>query len=987
MAREEFLSFQFENLVSSGGFPPGHLASGDMNIHQQTIQMPHLQSLSPKSKSLSYPSSYRMARNDAFPDSKDMDNKSSHIHNMGNNMLGNDVNNAMFSNKMLNNSCDMDNSNSNNAAAFNSNAFFNLKEIQFAPILLSGNENTMADAFKISTPSTHVNKNGFSISSSVQSDNSESVFSAPENPNSPDLDKLVMDSASKKSSPSTTSTPSNTRKVSKNLVDSNPPSKAKGGRTSHNMVEKKYRTNINSKIFALRDAVPSLRVAALGGSDPIDLEGLTPATKLNKASVLTKAAEYIHHLEKKNKQLLQEVEHLKTLCDKLAGNNKANNYPLNNNTNIADIPDNNCINLMSNAIRVPYFEMSNSMHPIHIYPQPATSAPHSHAPFQELQQQFIFNNNNFIQQQIMPQTLPTNMQQVPPQAPLQNHPAQMNEMSLPMKLAMGGMIGLMGTNLLTGGVNTDNDFRGLSSVPFVGNFFSKLNSNTELLFLFKLLMLIYCLYVFCIHNNHLFSTLFDDNNNKSNGFKYGSLFTKLIFQRIPFLKSFDSSSCIDDEAKVCSIITLINSNFFDKNSANKNSIFVLWDFYNTLSQYQDTKESLVYKSLLQKMIYQSGIVSRLLLKFRGAPRIVCDHDIIRMLTNVFYKKSISNSLTSCSYEETYINIVNDAVIEGNLVNVYRNFKANQIFRNCVELYLAVINASIENDDYERDSNDEKQMALQKEKQMLNDRLLEAQKLAVDDSILKLTIRLFSSLLNTEKVDQSTEFVKKAMKQVYKSDELNRTSMLNYSGNLFNYNAELKSWDESEQYQQHPKNKELLFTSEGEEEYNYDDDSTYVDHDFNEDIERSTYLKTMDVHDSFGCKFINAELHITLICCLISKYLNEKNFGAAEQSLMNLFECKNKYFIKARKEFTLLSFASIFKVLVDFQREADENIWEKDYGYAYESLVLCLRFWIGNSSEGSLFSGFDCIDSELRAAICDQLVELGTGISGTEISCG
>ena len=66
------------------------------------------------------------------------------------------------------------------------------------------------------------------------------------------------------------------------------------------MIEKKYRTNINTKILALRDAVPALRIAA--GCDDVsiaDLEGLTPASKLNKASVLTKATEYIKHLESK----------------------------------------------------------------------------------------------------------------------------------------------------------------------------------------------------------------------------------------------------------------------------------------------------------------------------------------------------------------------------------------------------------------------------------------------------------------------------------------------------------------------------------------------------------------------------------------------------------------------------------------------------------------------------------------------------------------
>ena len=88
----------------------------------------------------------------------------------------------------------------------------------------------------------------------------------------------------------------------------------KKDKSSHNMIEKKYRTNINSKIVALRDAVPSLRIAAGNKNVSIaDLEGLTPASKLNKASVLTKATEYIKHLEHKNDILKQQNTQLQKL--------------------------------------------------------------------------------------------------------------------------------------------------------------------------------------------------------------------------------------------------------------------------------------------------------------------------------------------------------------------------------------------------------------------------------------------------------------------------------------------------------------------------------------------------------------------------------------------------------------------------------------------------------------------------------------------------
>lgn len=92
-------------------------------------------------------------------------------------------------------------------------------------------------------------------------------------------------------------------------------------KVSHNMIEKKYRTNINTKIYELRDAVPTLKIAA-GKQNVLlsDLEGLAPAAKLNKASVLTKATEYIKHLEKKNENMLSQIAQLQQLIGEANAN-------------------------------------------------------------------------------------------------------------------------------------------------------------------------------------------------------------------------------------------------------------------------------------------------------------------------------------------------------------------------------------------------------------------------------------------------------------------------------------------------------------------------------------------------------------------------------------------------------------------------------------------------------------------------------------------
>ncbi|SMR44298.1 unnamed protein product [Zymoseptoria tritici ST99CH_3D1] len=84
-------------------------------------------------------------------------------------------------------------------------------------------------------------------------------------------------------------------------------------KTSHNVIEKRYRNNLNDKIVELRNSVPSLRAVkrAKNGGNKEELGGLTPAHKLNKATVMAKATEYIRHLEARNKAMSDEMAALK----------------------------------------------------------------------------------------------------------------------------------------------------------------------------------------------------------------------------------------------------------------------------------------------------------------------------------------------------------------------------------------------------------------------------------------------------------------------------------------------------------------------------------------------------------------------------------------------------------------------------------------------------------------------------------------------------
>ncbi|KAK3901072.1 hypothetical protein C8A05DRAFT_16694 [Staphylotrichum tortipilum] len=98
-------------------------------------------------------------------------------------------------------------------------------------------------------------------------------------------------------------------------------------KTAHNMIEKRYRTNLNDKITQLREAVPSLRLMAQRsqGISPMSGAGATEGfdeeeegqngssgnnnvggAKLNKATILSKATEYILQLERRNHGLETE---------------------------------------------------------------------------------------------------------------------------------------------------------------------------------------------------------------------------------------------------------------------------------------------------------------------------------------------------------------------------------------------------------------------------------------------------------------------------------------------------------------------------------------------------------------------------------------------------------------------------------------------------------------------------------------------------------
>jgi len=73
----------------------------------------------------------------------------------------------------------------------------------------------------------------------------------------------------------------------------------------HNAIEKRYRANLNEKIYLLGQSIPSLMTAHTVAMD--DTEGSTRVSpdreKYSKAAIITRATEYITYLEDKNKKV------------------------------------------------------------------------------------------------------------------------------------------------------------------------------------------------------------------------------------------------------------------------------------------------------------------------------------------------------------------------------------------------------------------------------------------------------------------------------------------------------------------------------------------------------------------------------------------------------------------------------------------------------------------------------------------------------------
>jgi hypothetical protein len=220
-------------------------------------------------------------------------------------------------------------------------------------------------------------------------------------------------------------------------------------KTSHNVIEKRYRNNLNDKIVELRNSVPSLRAMGKGngGDDSEDLEGLTPAHKLNKATVMAKATEYIKHLEKRNKTMALEMS---TLKERLAAVEAAIGKSRDQQSSSSTSPS-------SATIRPRQISSSSQNGPPTYLNVP--------------QDQTLFGQHQVVQQQYMQQQQhPAYVRQPGPPVEAQNQPQYVNARGrggMMNKVMLGTMAGIMVMEGFHSEQQTGEDpsSRGLWSAP------------------------------------------------------------------------------------------------------------------------------------------------------------------------------------------------------------------------------------------------------------------------------------------------------------------------------------------------------------------------------------------------------------------------------------------------------------------------------------------------------------------------------------------
>lgn len=240
---------------------------------------------------------------------------------------------------------------------------------------------------------------------------------------------------------------------------------------AHNVVEKRYRANLNDKIAELRDSVPSLRASSKSNNstllDDEDGDGVTPASKLNKASVLSKATDYIRHLEIRNRRLEDENTALKNRLrqvDKAAEQTATSAGSVSSPSNYTESGASSSPSVFSHTEDASSDHSPTSTYP----PEGLMKVPDAFKKMREESAQDSSWSKSYIQ-------YPSRGSQPKPQ----DDGSSRRRSNLPNKYMLGALAGLMVLEGLGGEKDTESTEKGLLAVPInLLNKLPQINSPT-----------------------------------------------------------------------------------------------------------------------------------------------------------------------------------------------------------------------------------------------------------------------------------------------------------------------------------------------------------------------------------------------------------------------------------------------------------------------------------------------------------------------------
>lgn len=725
--------------------------------------------------------------------------------------------------------------------------------------------------------------------------------------------------------------------------------RARKGRASHNMVEKKYRTNINSKILALRDAVPLLRVTALGStaSDDIDLDGLTPAAKLNKASVLTKATEYIQHLEKKNKRLQKENEELRSLFFQIGRDPalmQSPSEPLNPSLGQSQ-------HQRQHSPQQSSHPSTHSTQPGFAPPQNASFPPH-----------FMNEYNAYYGHPLNPHQNPPNANPAPYQ------------MGMPMRLAFGGLSAMAASNMFP-----QDDYKSLGALPIAIGSFGPQSIRfvgLALCAFSAFLSLLQCL------------PLRSKGEVRSPALNVLDDSLALLFLTTFSRRSLEPASVVEH---VCSVFFCVDS---------RKSMLDLVRLYLKVRRCRKSVETLTLEALLARTLAVLKVFwffERFAQCAAKQARDLCEkdsdtefvaaidkvmesRDVSVRLYNRFFsaERGTNEGVRKGRFEHSFEGVARDSVVCHDIAKFARNLRAYEMLRLYIETYVA---------DCAREQSQELEERIEKHAKFLVG-LQEVEKLAVEDSAVQLWTKLFMSLVAPGKIKETMSLVKKMADYDSHNEEINGVLEVKNGLEEEYEETEGEGVDEVEEdniAQENKKKEENLAKEENadtEQEDGSDtrSESLLLDGSDDEISIGQSHIPILTTPDMI----VNGEVLIALTSSLILDYIRRKEYRNAEHLLRHVLAYKNRFLRDQSLQITLLAFALVLSVISAFGKIVSEKKYRMDDKHVMfmESLIASARYWVG--TESAITRNINELDDDLKADICDELVTFGVRFSGIEV---